>query len=76
MSKGHDIKSLTLNLATLMFFIIPFVIYLNPPETTRKYLFAVAGILSIVFLIPPLGFYRPHPYTDWDGNTPFIARKG
>ncbi|GFH51131.1 hypothetical protein CTEN210_07607 [Chaetoceros tenuissimus] len=72
--QGHDIKSLLLNLATTLLFILPVVIYFDQ-ENAKQYMMIVAGALVVAFLTPPFGPYRPHPYSDWPGNKPFTLRE-
>lgn len=72
--QGHDIKSLLLNLATLLLFILPVVAYLDQ-ENAKNYCLIVAGGLVISVLAPPFGFYRPHPYSDWPANKPFMFKR-
>jgi|AntRauTorckE5430_2_1112549.scaffolds.fasta_scaffold24428_1 hypothetical protein len=71
---GHDIKSLLINLATIFLFFIPFAIYLDR-ENTQNYLMILGGSFVAAFIAPPFGRYRPHPYTDWEGNKPFTLRE-
>eukprot|EP00558_Chaetoceros_sp_UNC1202_P013160 CAMPEP_0197241028 /NCGR_PEP_ID=MMETSP1429-20130617/7174_1 /TAXON_ID=49237 /ORGANISM="Chaetoceros sp., Strain UNC1202" /LENGTH=82 /DNA_ID=CAMNT_0042700789 /DNA_START=98 /DNA_END=346 /DNA_ORIENTATION=+ len=72
--QGHDIKSLLLNLALTLSFILPVAIYIKR-EFTKEFCMATAAAAFIATIAPPFGFYRPHPYTDWEGNTPFKLRR-
>jgi hypothetical protein len=65
---------LLLNLATTIFFVLPIAIYVDR-ENTLNYIKVSAGAIAIAFLAPPLGPYRPHPYSDWEGNKPFTLRR-
>lgn len=60
---------LLINLAIILVFILPIAIYVDK-ENTQNYIKAVDGALVVVFLAPPIGPYRPHPYSDWEGNKP------
>ena len=71
---GHDIKSLLINLATIFLLALPFAIY-KDRENTQKYFMFVGGSFLVAFLAPPIGRYRPHPYSDWVGNKPFTLRE-
>ncbi len=71
---GHDIKSLLINVATTFLFLLPIAIYVDR-ENTQNYIKAVGGSLLVAFLAPPVGPYRPHPYSDWEGNKPFTLRE-
>mmetsp|Transcript_8795 Transcript_8795/g.16599 ORF Transcript_8795/g.16599 Transcript_8795/m.16599 type:complete len:88 (-) Transcript_8795:168-431(-) len=72
--QGHDIKSILLNISTTFLFVSPFAIYFDR-ENTQRYLMVVVGALAIAFLTPPVGPYRPHPYSDWERNKPFTLRQ-
>ena len=58
-----------------MLLITPFVMYSYPEEIYKKYIGALALTFVITFLLPPMGAYRPHTYSDWEGNQPFQLRK-
>jgi len=34
-----------------------------------------AGSMLIAILAPPIGLYRPHPYSDWERNKPWPRRE-
>jgi len=72
---GHDIKSLALNLATFLLFMLPFAIYYGEEGKEKLYCGVVAGGLALSIIIPPFGWMRPHPYTDMPGNEPLTFRK-
>ena len=74
-SKGHDIKSLALNLATSLLFFLPFALYFGEEEKYQLYCAVVVGGLVLSLLVPPVGWMRPHPYTDMPGNEPLTFRK-
>ena len=71
---GHDIKSLALNLAMSILFILPFAIYYYP-EYLQEEIGVMVGGFVIAFLAPPYGVLRPHPYSDQENNKPFLFRK-
>mmetsp|Transcript_14811 Transcript_14811/g.22433 ORF Transcript_14811/g.22433 Transcript_14811/m.22433 type:complete len:80 (-) Transcript_14811:399-638(-) len=72
--QGHDIKSLLINLATIICFILPVAIYIDR-ENTQNFCMAAAGGIALAILAPPVGLYRPHPYSDWEGNKPWPRRE-
>ena len=67
--QGLDPKSIMLNLATIFLFLLPFLAYFDR-ENGMKYCQYVAGSMVLAFLVPPIGWMRPHPYTDKPGNEP------
>mmetsp|Transcript_436 Transcript_436/g.550 ORF Transcript_436/g.550 Transcript_436/m.550 type:complete len:82 (-) Transcript_436:80-325(-) len=71
---GRDIKSLVINLATTLLFILPIVAYFYREESLN-FAYAVAASLALAFITPPVGWKRPHPYTDKPGNEPYPATK-
>ena len=71
---GHDIKSLTLNLATTILFLLPFALYLYP-EYAKEEIGIMLGGFVLAFLAPPVGVLRPHVFSDIPSNTPFLLRK-
>eukprot|EP00977_Amphora_coffeiformis_P029059 scaffold38441_cov214-Amphora_coffeaeformis.AAC.1 len=62
---AYTLKSYALNLASYMLFAWPFVAYFSY-ETPYASILAVVAV--IVLLIPPMGWKRPHPYSDQPGN--------
>jgi len=73
---GHDIKSLALNMATTFLFFLPIALYLVSTHEQRLYCCGgVVAMLLLAIVVPPMGWMRPHPYTDLPGNTPFLLRK-
>lgn len=73
--QGHDVKSLALNLATFLLFVLPFALYLGKEEDMMMYCAVVVGGLLFSLIVPPIGWMRPHPYTDMPGNEPLRFRK-
>ena len=71
---GHDIKSLALNLAMSILFVLPFAIYYYPDYLQEEIGVMVGGFV-LAFLAPPYGVLRPHPYSDQEKNKPFLFRK-
>ena len=72
---GHDIKSLAINLATFVVFVLPFALYFGEDEHAKMYIGAVVGFMALAAILPPFGWMRPHPYTDIPGNEPLTFRK-
>lgn len=73
--QGHDIKSLVINLATILLFLLPFALYFGDEEKYKAYVGVVVGSLALALIVPPFGWMRPHPYTDMPGNEPLLIRK-
>lgn len=71
---GHDIKSLILNLAMIILFVLPFAIYYYP-EYLKEEISVMVGGFVLAFITPPYGVLRPHPYSDSEHNKPFLFRK-
>lgn len=72
---GHDIKSLLINLATLICFFAPIALYFLEGEERILLLKVAGGALAVATLAPPFGIYRPHPYSDWAHNKPWPRRE-
>mmetsp|Transcript_240 Transcript_240/g.394 ORF Transcript_240/g.394 Transcript_240/m.394 type:complete len:80 (+) Transcript_240:185-424(+) len=66
---GTDPKSLAINLATILLFLLPFAVYLDE-ELTWRYVAIVGGAFAFTLIVPPVGWTRPHPYSDWPRNKP------
>lgn len=66
---GTDPKSVAINLASFMLFLVPFVAYLYA-EHFRNYALAVAACFACAYLLAPMGWKRPHPYSDMPENRP------
>jgi len=66
----HDAKSLLINLFSTLLFLLPFACYLDQPNT-KYYCGGVVASVAIAYLVPPMGWKRPHPYSDMPDNTPF-----
>lgn len=73
-SQGLDIKSLAINLFTILLFLIPFALYYDGEENGYNYVGGLAAVLVLTLIIPPIGWMRPHPYTDYPVNTPWPRR--
>lgn len=66
---GNDVKSILLNIATTVLFFLPFALYFSKDDTQRQISVAVTvGGLVIGLGYPPMGWKRPHPYSDQDHN--------
>ena len=74
--KGHDVKSIAINFATTLLFLLPFALYLDDEDRSRYYAGIVVAFLALAVFLPPFGWMRPHPYTDLPGNRPLLFRKG
>ena len=71
---GTDIKSLAINFASIMLLILPIVIYMDQTNA-KKYVGAVIGFFILAFIAPPLGWKRPHPYSDDPANKPYSRKQ-
>jgi hypothetical protein len=64
---AHNLKSIVLNIITIMVFVWPFIAYFKPEVT---YAPVLGGAAVIALLVPPMGWKRPHPYSDMPSNRP------
>lgn len=71
---GTDLKSLALNLASILLFILPFAAYLDK-DNTKIYCGVVVGSFVVSVLVPPVGWMRPHPYSDIPSNKPYPRKE-
>lgn len=67
--QGLDPKSIVINIATTFLFLLPFLSYFDRGNS-MNYVKGVAASFAVAFIVPPVGWMRPHPYTDKPGNTP------
>lgn len=67
---GLDLKSLAINFASCILFVLPLAMYLYP-EYMKEEIGAVAGAMFLSLLVPPMGWKRPHPYSDMPDNRPY-----
>jgi hypothetical protein len=67
---GMDIKSLGINFASMMLFFLPMVIYVYR-DLTKASIAATLASFAVAYLIPPVGWKRPHPYSDNPNNLPW-----
>ncbi len=67
---GHDVKSLVLNFASTMLFMLPIVAFLYS-EYWQTATLVVAVSMFLALLVPPVGWRRPHPYSDDPDNVPY-----
>mmetsp|Transcript_22877 Transcript_22877/g.52970 ORF Transcript_22877/g.52970 Transcript_22877/m.52970 type:complete len:220 (-) Transcript_22877:1353-2012(-) len=73
---GNDWKSMAINLASLVFFLVPFVLYFSETDIQRQVYGGVVALCFLVaYILPPLGWRRPHPYSDDPSNRPTYAKK-
>lgn len=69
---GTDIKSVTINMASTLLLVLPFACYAKR-EQCRLYIGVVALSFLIAVLLPPVGWKRPHPYSDMPENRPKLS---
>jgi hypothetical protein len=73
LGSGIDIKSVLLNIASTLLFLLPFVAYFAS-EYVQEAMLAVGGSFGIAFLAPPWGWKRPHPYSDNPKNVTYPSK--
>ena len=73
LASGIDIKSVLLNIASALLFLLPFVVYFAS-EYAQEGVLAVVISFAIAFLAPPWGWKRPHPYSDNPKNVPYPSK--
>eukprot|EP00522_Entomoneis_paludosa_P003087 CAMPEP_0172475242 /NCGR_PEP_ID=MMETSP1065-20121228/69768_1 /TAXON_ID=265537 /ORGANISM="Amphiprora paludosa, Strain CCMP125" /LENGTH=78 /DNA_ID=CAMNT_0013233439 /DNA_START=88 /DNA_END=324 /DNA_ORIENTATION=+ len=66
---GHELKSILINIATILLFILPVASYIYI-DHAKEMIAGVAGSFILAFIAPPMGWMRPHPYSDMPGNRP------
>jgi hypothetical protein len=82
---GTDIKSVLLNVSSISFFILPVIIYYLSKQQEADLPFSVtvgySGTVAVAILLyavayitPPMGWRRPHPYSDDPTNLPHNYR--
>mmetsp|Transcript_23005 Transcript_23005/g.40494 ORF Transcript_23005/g.40494 Transcript_23005/m.40494 type:complete len:82 (+) Transcript_23005:384-629(+) len=71
---GLDLKSLALNFASALLFVLPLAMYFYP-EFIQKEIAVVVMSFVVAVLVPPMGWMRPHPYSDMPGNLPYPRKK-
>lgn len=71
---GTDIKSLAINLASLLLFVLPFAAYFDR-DHWKIYSGVVAVSMVLALLTPPMGWLRPHPYSDFPNNKPYPRKE-
>lgn len=64
-----DLKSLGLNIATTLLLLLPFALYFDrASDRSSIYVAVVVVTFILAVLIPPVGWWRPHPYSDFPSN--------
>eukprot|EP00523_Entomoneis_sp_CCMP467_P000856 CAMPEP_0168751660 /NCGR_PEP_ID=MMETSP0724-20121128/17953_1 /TAXON_ID=265536 /ORGANISM="Amphiprora sp., Strain CCMP467" /LENGTH=78 /DNA_ID=CAMNT_0008799821 /DNA_START=59 /DNA_END=295 /DNA_ORIENTATION=- len=66
---GHEIKSILINIASALLFILPVAAYFYM-EHAKEMIAGVAASFALAYIAPPMGWMRPHPYSDMPGNRP------
>jgi hypothetical protein len=69
--QGRDLKSLALNVSSSILIVLPILCYVDPDQM-KKWCGIVAVSFVVTALIPPMGWKRPHPYSDDPKNKPKI----
>jgi hypothetical protein len=82
---GTDIKSVLLNISSIVFFIFPFFAFfvsqyngfsINDKNNIYGASIAITMALYVIaYIAPPIGWRRPHPYSDDPTNVPYTFDK-
>ena len=82
---GTDIKSVLLNISSIVFFIFPFLAFavakydgFSISDKNNMYGATIATTIVIyvlAYIAPPIGWRRPHPYSDDPTNVPYTFDK-
>lgn len=67
-------KSLAINLASLLLFLLPFAAYFDQ-EHWQVYCGVVVASMLLALVVPPMGWMRPHPYSDIPSNKPYPRKE-
>lgn len=78
-------KSVLLNVSSIVFFIFPFVAFLvsqyngfSIDDKNNIYGATISitiGLYVLAYIAPPIGWRRPHPYSDDPTNVPYTFDK-
>lgn len=62
----YSLKGIAINLALSCLFVTPVLAYIlkDSSEHLRVLLYANVAFLTAIFLLPPWGWKKPHPYSD------------
>ena len=71
---GLDLKSLLLNLASTLLFVLPFALFFYF-EFAQEMVIVLAAVFGLALLAPPMGWRRPHPYSDDPTNVPMGTKR-
>jgi len=69
LTAGTDLKSVLLNLASALLILLPVACYLYA-QHTKIFLALVGVIFVLAYVAQPVGWKRPHPYSDDPNNRP------
>ncbi len=82
---GIDIKSVLLNASSIVFFFFPIVAFfvtqyteLSIDDKNRILGGSIATLMALyalAYIAPPIGWRRPHPYSDDPANVPYTFGK-
>ncbi|CAM9191489.1 unnamed protein product [Choristocarpus tenellus] len=65
--RPQTLKSKIINLWSIFTIILPIIIIVRF-DLVWKFLVAWAAVTGVMMLVPPLGWIRPHPYSDFVWN--------
>jgi hypothetical protein len=63
-----------INVASTLLFVLPFVAYFSR-ENAVKFAAVVGASFLLAFVAPPVGWKRPHPYSDDPNNRPYPRKE-
>jgi hypothetical protein len=66
----HDTKSIAINVATTLLIFLPVPLYMYT-DYYKELIGATLMSFVVCFTLPPLGWKRPHPYSDDPNNRPY-----
>jgi hypothetical protein len=82
---GTDVKSVLLNISSIVFFFFPIfacIVYQyngisieNKNKLLGGSIATLFAIYVLAYIVPPIGWKRPHPYSDDPTNVPFTFDK-
>ncbi|CAM9943700.1 unnamed protein product [Ascophyllum nodosum] len=65
--RPQTIKSVLINLWSIMTILFPIAIIVRP-DLLWDLVMVWAASTSVMLVVPPLGWIRPHPYSDFEWN--------
>eukprot|EP00636_Phaeomonas_parva_P005469 CAMPEP_0118863646 /NCGR_PEP_ID=MMETSP1163-20130328/8440_1 /TAXON_ID=124430 /ORGANISM="Phaeomonas parva, Strain CCMP2877" /LENGTH=89 /DNA_ID=CAMNT_0006797673 /DNA_START=143 /DNA_END=413 /DNA_ORIENTATION=+ len=72
---GLSAKALFINIWSTLTFLLPIVLLVKP-ELLQTAGAAWVGLGCVTLLVPPIGWLKPHPHSDFDHNGGDAAKQG